>query len=385
MNLPLLAFRNVRRNRLRTILTVAGVMIALFAFGFLRTVIAAYYAGAEAAAKDRLVVRNATSLVVDLPEAYKNKIAQIPGVNKIGIANWFGGEYKDPKNFFAKFGITDDYLDLYPEFVIKPEERAAWDADPRGCIVGAKLADKFGWHVGDIIPIKGTIYTGDWKFTVRGIYTGRERNTDQTQFFFHWKYLMDEQPVEFQGSVGFYIIGIKDSGRAAEIAKTIDTAFKGSPKETLTEDERAFQMEFISMATVIIGALQLVSGFVMLIVALIIGNTIAMAVRERGGEVAILKAVGFTGGRLAILITVESMVLALLGGLLGVGMALPIINGFGKFLEANMGGFFPVFYLTNQTMLMMVGLSLVVGFVAALVPAIRTAQLGVVEALRRVG
>src|SRR5215831_5744474 len=355
MNLPLLAFRNVRRNRLRTVLTVAGVMIAMFAFGFLRTVIAAYYAGAEAAAKDRLVVRNATSLVVDLPEAYKQKIGQIPGVTKVGIANWFGGEYKDPRNFFAKFGVTDDYLDLYPEFIVKPEERSAWDADPRGCIVGAKLADKFGWHVGDIIPIKGTIYTGDWKFTLRGIYTGKERNTDQTQFFFHWKYLMDEQPVEFQGSVGFYIIGISDPSRAAEIAKTVDKEFKGSPKETLTEDERAFQMEFISMATVIIGALQVVSGFVMLIVALIIGNTIAMAVRERGSEVAILKALGFSGGRLAILITVESMVLAFLGGLFGVAMALPIINGFGKFLEANMGGFFPVFYLTNQTMLMMVG------------------------------
>ena len=384
MNLPLLAIRNVRRNRLRTVLTIAGVMIAMLAFGFLRTVIAAYYAGAEAAAKDRLIVRNATSLVVPLPLAYKDKIKKIPGVREVSAADWFGGEYKDPRNFFPKFAVQDEYLDLYPEFQVTPEERKAFNDDPAGCIVGAKTADKYGFHVGDVVPIKGTIYSGDWKFNVRGIYHGKERNTDQTGFMFHWKYLMDNQPQEFQGLVGMYVIGITDASRSSEIAKAVDREFKGSSYETLTEDERSFQMSFIAMVSVIIGALQVVSIFVMVIVLLILGNTIAMAVRERGGEVAILKALGFQGGRLAVLITVEAMLLGLLGGLVGVGIAIPFINGFGKFIEANLGGFLPVFYLTNQTMALMIGLSVVIGLLAALIPAVRTARLGVVDAIRRV-
>jgi putative ABC transport system permease protein len=385
MNLPLLAFRNVRRNRLRTVLTIAGVMIAMLAFGFLRTVIHAYYAGAEAAKKDRLVVRNATSLVVPLPLGYKQKIKQIPGVREVAAAQWFGATYKDPRNFFPQFAVDDAYLDLYPEFQVTPEERKAWNDDPQGCIIGRKTAEKYGFKIGDVVPLTGTIFSGDWHFNVRGIYRGAERNTDETGFMFHWKYLMDSQPTEMQGDVGMYMIGITDASRSAEIAKTVDAQFKGSPYETLTEDERSFQMSFLSMVSVIVGALQVVSAFVIVIVLLILGNTIAMSVRERGSEVAILKALGFSGGRLAMLITVEAMVLALLGGLVGIAVALPFIGGVGKALQAQMGGFLPVFYLTNQSMLMMVGLALGMGFLGALIPAMRTAQLSVVEAMRRVG
>jgi putative ABC transport system permease protein len=321
---------------------------------------------------------------VPLPLAYKDKIKRIPGVREVSAADWFGGEYKDPRNFFPKFAVQDEYLDLYPEFQVTPEERKAFNDDPAACIVGAKTAEKFGFHVGDVVPIKGTIYSGDWKFNVRGIYHGRERNTDQTGFMFHWKYLMDNQPQEFQGLVGMYVIGITDASRSSEIARAVDAEFKGSSYETLTEDERSFQMSFIAMVSVIIGALQVVSFFVLVIILLILGNTIAMAVRERGGEVAILKALGFSGGRLAVLITVEAMLLGLLGGVVGIGVALPFINGFGKFIEANLGGFLPVFYLTNQTMAFMLGLSVVIGLLAALIPAVRTARLGVVEAIRRV-
>src|SRR5262249_24541946 len=158
MNLPLLAFRNVRRNRLRTVLTIAGVMVIMLLFGFLRTVIGAYYAGAENARKDRLVVRNATSLVVPLPLAYKDKIKKIHGVSQVSAADWFGGVYKDPRNFFPQFAIQDEYLDLYPEFQITPEERKAFNDDPQGCIVGRKTAQKYGFKVGDVVPITGTIY-----------------------------------------------------------------------------------------------------------------------------------------------------------------------------------------------------------------------------------
>ncbi|HJZ86765.1 MAG TPA: FtsX-like permease family protein [Polyangia bacterium] len=386
MNLPLLAFRNARRNKTRTLLTVLGVTIAVFAFGFLRTVINAYYLGAEAAAKDRLVVRNLVSLVVPLPISYHQKLERVPGVTKVATANWFGGVYLDPKNFFAQFAIeSEPYLDMYPEYLISPEEKQAYLADRSGCLVGEKLAKKFGWKVGQTITLQGTIFSGNWKFTLRGIYKGRDHATDTTQFFFHWKYMDESLTKDRQGQAGLFLVAISDPDRSAEIAKAIDTTFKGSTAETLTESERAFQLSFISMVSAVISALQVVSVFVLVIVALILGNTIAMSVRERGAEVAILKALGFTGGRLAALITGESALIGALGGLCGVALAVPIIHGFGQFIEANLGSFFPVFDLDRPTTLAMLGLSVAVGLLAALLPAARVAQLAVVDAMRRVG
>jgi putative ABC transport system permease protein len=386
MNLPVLALRNVRRNRTRTVLTIFGVMIAIFAFGFLRTVIRAYYSGAEAASKERLVTRNAVSLVVPLPLAYKQKIQRVPGVTSVASANWFGGVYKDPKNFFATFAVdAAEFLALYPEYILAPAQRQAFLADPTGAIAGRKLADRYGWKVGDQITLQGSIYVGDWTFTLRGIYEPREHNTDTTQFFFHWKYLDERQPTEMRGLVGLYFVGLADPQRSPQVAQAIDATFKGSQMEALTESERAFQLGFISMVSVVIRALKVVSAFVFVIVALILGNTIAMSVRERGAEIAILKSLGFTGGRLAQVIIIESMAVAFLGGLFGLALSMPVIHAFGKFIEATVGSMFPVFELSGATVAMMVLLSISMGLLAALLPAVRTARLTVAAALRRVG
>jgi putative ABC transport system permease protein len=386
MNLPTLAFRNTRRNRTRTFLTILGVTVAVVAFGFLRTCISAYYTGAEVAAKDRLVTRNLINITFPLPVSYKAKVEHVPGVKRVSMANWFGGIYQTEKNFFAQFAVEPEpFLDLYPELLLEPAEKQAWIADRTGCIIGDKLARKYGWHVGSIIPLRGTIYRGDWHFTVRGIYRPREHGTDATQMFFHWKYLDESMPPERRAHTGLFFVGIDDPARSPEIAKAIDAEFKGASFETRTETEKQFQMSFISMVSAVITALQIVSGFVLVIVALILGNTIAMSVRERGSEVAVLKALGFAGGKLALLITLEAALLGLLGGAAGVAVAYPLVTGFGKFLDENMGSFFPVFQLTPVTLGAMLGLSVLVGLVAALVPAIRVARTPVATAFRQIG
>ncbi len=386
MNLPTLSARNLLRNKTRTFLTVLGVTIAVFAFGFLRTVIDAYYIGVESAANDRLVTRNAVSIVMQLPISYRDKIAKIPGVTKVAAGQWFGGIYKDPKNFFAKFAADGEpLLELYPEFQLTPEEKKAFLADRQGCIVGAKIAKQYGFKVGDTIPLQGDIFPGEWKFVVRGIYTPRDKATDATQMFFHLNYVLESLPERRKNLANFYWIGISDANRSAEIAKAIDTEFKSSPYETLTESEKAFQMSFLSMVSAVVTALQVVSLFVLVIVALILGNTIAMSVRDRSSEVAILKTLGFRGGHLALLISVESVLVGALGGAFAIGLSIPLINGFGKFIEENMGSWFPVFQLEKQTMLAMVGLSMGLGLLASLVPAIGVARLGVANAFRRLG
>lgn len=385
MNLPTLSARNALRNKTRTLLTVLGVMVAVFAFGFLRTVIKAWHIGVEAASNERLVTRHKVSIVMAMPVAYTDKIAKVPGVTKVARGQWFGGIYKDPKNFFAKFAAdAETLLDLYPEFVVDAEQRKAWLADKQGCLIGAKLAKQYGFKIGDTIPIQGDIFPGEWKFVVRAIYEPRDKSTDATQMFFHWSYLNDSLPDRRQGQVNFFWIGISDPNRSAEIAKAIDANFKDTPAETLTESEKAFQMSFLSMASAILTALDVISAFVLVIIALILGNTIAMSVRDRSSEVAILKALGFRGGHMALLITGEAVVIALAGGVLGILVSTPLINSFGKFIEENMGSWFPVFELEKSTMLAMLGLSVAIGAAAAMVPALRVARLGVVAAFRRV-
>jgi putative ABC transport system permease protein len=386
VNLPKLALRNLGRNRTRTLLTVIGVMVAVLAFGFLRTVITAYYAGAAAASKDRLVVRNATSLVVPVPIAYRDQIARLPGVTRVATADWFGGVYKEKKNFFPNFAVdAEPYLELYPEFQLTPDEKAAFLRDRTGCVVGEKLAQKYGWKVGDQITLRGSIYTGDWTFTLRGIYHGRDRNTNVSQMFFQWKYLDERQPPEFHGLAGLYVVGIADPSRTPEIIRQIDGGYKGSPFETLTETEEAFQLGFLSMVTVILGALKIVSAFVLVVIALILGNTIAMSVRERTAEIAILKALGFSGERLALTIAAESALLGAVGGLCGIALAVPVIKRFGAVIENEVGAFFPVFQLESSTVLAMFALSIVVGLLAAIVPATRVGRVTVSSALRNLG
>jgi len=380
-----LVFKNALRHKLRTSLTIVGIVVAITAFGLLRTVIDAWYAGANASSSARLVTRNAVSLVFALPLTYTEKIRQVPGVTAVSWANWFGGVYIREGNFFPQFAVDPPtYLDIYPEFVLSPEERKAFVMDRQGAIVGRKLAERFGWRVGDQIPLRGTIYPGTWTFNLRGIYDGATKSTAESQMLFHWSYLNESVKKRFPrraDQIGVLIEQLKDPDQAAAVSQMIDATFKNSLAETLTETENAFQLGFVAMSEAILLAIQAVSFVVIVIIMAVMANTMAMTARERGAEYATLKALGFGGGFVALLIFCESLLIALLGGVAGVALTFPVANAFRELL----GNFFPIFYISDETVALQVGAALLVGVVAAAFPAWHAARLRVVEGLRAVG
>jgi len=380
-----LVFKNALRHKLRTSLTIVGIVVAITAFGLLRTVIDAWYAGANASSSARLVTRNAVSLVFALPLTYTEKIRQVPGVAAVSWANWFGGVYIREGNFFPQFAVDPPtYLDIYPEFVLSPEERKAFVMDRQGAIVGRKLAERFGWKVGDQIPLRGTIYPGTWTFNLRGIYDGATKSTAESQMLFHWSYLNESVKKRFPrraDQTGVLIEQLEDPDQAAAVSQMIDATFKNSLAETLTETENAFQLGFVAMSEAILLAIQAVSFVVIVIIMAVMANTMAMTARERGAEYATLKALGFGGGFVALLIFCESLLIALLGGLAGVALTFPVANAFRELL----GNFFPIFYISDETVALQLGAGLLVGVVAAAFPAWHAARLRVVEGLRAVG
>ena len=384
MHLFKLIFKNALRHKLRTSLTVLGLVIATLSFGLLQTVVDAWYAGANAASNVRLISRNRISLVFPLPLAYENKIRAVEGVTGAASANWFGGIYQDPKNFFPQFAISANYLDLYPEFLISDAERIAFQRDRKACLVGRKLARQYGFKVGDIIPLKGTIYSGQWEFVVRGIYDGKETTTDTSQLFFHWEYLSETKKKKGAKNfnyVGVYIIRINNADNAAAISQTVDAQFKNSLAETLTETEKAFQLGFVSMTEAIVVAIRLVSFVVIIIIMAVMANTMAMSARERLSEYATLKVLGFGPGFLAKLIFGESLLIVLLGALLGIALSFPVAQAFGN----AMGTLFPVFKISNETVALQLISALVVGIVASITPTLRSMRIKIVDGLRSRG
>ncbi|AOI69155.1 ABC transporter ATP-binding protein [Burkholderia ubonensis] len=379
-----LIVRNALRHKLRTLLTVFGLTVAVLAYGLLHTVVDAWYAGAAAASNARLVTRNAISLVFPLPVSYENRIRGVDGVTIVARSNWFGGIYREPKNFFAQFAVSDNYLDLYPEFILSAQQRADYQRDRKGCLIGRQLANQFGFKVGDVIPIKGTIYPGTWEFVVRGILDGRDESTITRQLIFHWDYLNErvrKTTPRQADQVGVYVFGIADPDDAAAISRNVDAVFKNSLAETLTETEQAFQLGFVAMSNQIIAAIRVVSYVVIVIIMAVMANAMAMSARERTTEYATLKALGFGPGFLALLVFGESLVIAAIGGSLGMLAMPPAAH---LFKQAT-GGVFPVFNVSAQTIALQAACSLAVGVAAALVPAWHAARVRVVEGLRAIG
>jgi putative ABC transport system permease protein len=380
-----LIVRNLGRQKLRNGLTGLGIVVAIGAFGMLRTVVDAWYAGAEATAADRLVTRNAISLVFTLPIAYLQRIRQVPGVTQVSYANWFGGVYINEKNFFPQFAVEpESYLSMYPEFLVSDAEKTAFLRDRHGALAGRKVAEQFGWKVGDTIPLRGTIFPGNHSFVLRGIYRGVDRKTDETQFFMHWQYLNErlksEQPSRAE-QVGIYVTQIDRPSRAAELSLAIDGLFQNSLAETLTETEKAFQLSFVAMTETILVAIEIVSFVVIVIIMAVMANTIAMSVRERRREYATMRALGFGARHVITLILGESLVIALTGGLLGLAVTFPVVAKFG----AKFGSLFPIFVVSKETVTLSVAASVIVGVVAALVPVWRTLRTSVTEGLKSLG
>lgn len=380
-----LALRNALRHKLRSALTVLGIVVAILAFGVLSTLVDAWYAGANNASARRLVTRNAISLSFPLPVTYRDRLRQIDGVRGVTTANWFGGIYVSPKNFFPQFAVdAQSYFALYPEYLVPEEQFRAFLRDRKGAIVGRKLADTYGWRVGDVVPLKGTIYAGTWDFVIRGIYEGRDAQTDTAQFFFHWEYLNESVRrllPRRADTVGVYVLGIEDAERAAEIARAVDAEFHNSLAETLTETEKAFQLGFVSMAEAIVVAIRVVSYLVIFIIMAVMANTMTMSARERLSEYATLKALGFRPWRVGALILGESLVLAVTGGVLGIVATFPVSARFAELV----GSLFRVFEVSRGTVLLQMACALVIGVVAAIVPGVRAARVRIVDGLRAIG
>jgi putative ABC transport system permease protein len=385
MELLKLIIRNVFRHKLRSGLTIVGIAVAMLAFGVLRTLVSTWYVRAENSSENRLVTRNKISLIYTLPVAYRTKILQITGVSGVAYGMWYGGIYKDRKNFFAQLAISGtDYLGLYPEFVLSDSEKGAFDRERNSAIAGRRIAERFGWKIGDVIPLQGTIFPGNIELVLRGIYKGARPNVDETVFFFKWDYLNEILKKSFPDradKVGWYVVRVKDADRAAEIAREVDTLFESSLAETITETEKAFQLGFIAMTNAIVGAVQIISIVVIGIILMVLANTMAMTARERSSEYAVLKTLGFPPWFLFLLISGESVAIAVLGGIAGAGLSFPG----ARLFQAQLESFLRVFIITPSTVALIVGVSFVVGLLAALPPAIRVSRMRIVEALRHIG
>ena len=380
-----LIFKNVFRAKLRSSLTIVGLVIAIVAFGLLQTVVDAWFAGSNAASASRLVTRNAISLVFPMPIYYRERMRAVNGVKSVTLLNWFGGVYKEPRNFFPQFAIDhENFFDLYPEFIVPPDQLIAFKRDRQGAAVGRKLANEFGWKIGDTIPIRGTIFSGTWTFTLRAIFDAKDDTTITRQMYFHWDYinewLKQKYPRRME-QIGTFVIEVDDPSRTADIAKAIDAEFKNSLAETLTETEKSFQLGFISQMEQIIITIRIVSFVVIFIIMAVVANTMAMTARERLTEYATLKALGFGPGFVAALIFGEALMLSLIGGGLGILLTFPLAKVVGVIASA----VFAVFKVSQATVLMQLACAVVVGVAAALVPSWRSAHVKIVDGLRHVG
>jgi putative ABC transport system permease protein len=388
VTLPGIVVRSVLRNKFRGLMTVLGVAVAVLAWILLRTVLHAWGVGAEYAAKDRLSTRNKVSFGIPLPKRYVGDIlAGVPGVQSVTYCEWFGGRWsRDPDEFFANMACADNAFEVYPEISIDPEALAKWKGDRKGAIVGDVLARKLGWHVGDSVTLQGSFFPGAWEFTIDGIYTApAESAVDRSTFFFRWDYKNDGVEERQKNLVGWIFTRVDDASKGPAVSRAIDALFDDRDVQTATTSEREANSSLMGGVSALLRALDLLSGVVLAILTLILGNTIAMGVRERTTEFGVLRALGFQPGHIRGLIVAEALVVSLTAGGIGVALAFPLVQvGLGGWLEENMGQFFPAFRITGGTIASVLAVVLGLGALSALVPALRAGRMPVTEALRRV-
>jgi putative ABC transport system permease protein len=383
-----IGIRNVWRNKTRTSLTILGGAVAVLAFILLRTVLWAWNVGVEYSAKDRLATRHKVSLIMPVPKRYVDEIRQLPGIKQTTWANWFGG--KDPKRpdeFFSTLAVDpESFFEVYSEMAVPPAEKAVWLTDRRGAILGDVLARKLGVKVGDKVTLAGTIFPGDWEFNVDGIYVATEKSIDRSQFIFHWAYLNESLPERQRDLVGWVISRIDNPSQSANLTMAVDKLFDEKDVQTTTMSERSMNNSFMAAFSAILTALDIVSGIILLIMMLILGNTIAMGVRERTREYGVLRALGFSPKHVATFVIGEALTIGVLAGALGCALSYPIVQlGMGRWLEENMGAFFPYFRVSVETALVAAVLSVLLGAVSAIIPAMQASKLTIIDALRRVG
>lgn len=380
--LPLL-WRSLFRRKVRTIFTLLAVLVAFTLFGFLVAIEAAFGMGVELAGNERLVLIHKVSLIQLLPESYLERIRATPGVTDVCHQTWFGGIYQDPKNFFMQTPVDPDcLLRMYPEYTLPAAQKKAWIADRQGAIAGRTTAEKYGWKIGDRIPIQATIWrkkdnSANWEFNLVGIYDGAEQGTDTTQFFFQYKYF-DESRLFGEGQVGWYVVRIANASRAPQVASQLDSLFANSPAETKTTTEKAFVQAFANQVGNIALIVRSIIAMAFFIILLVTANTMAESVRERTSELAVLKTLGFTDGRVLALVLVESCLIAGVGGFLGLGLAGVLVP------KIPTGNLLPNLFVPTASIGLGIALVFGLGLVAGIFPALRAMRLRIVDALRRV-
>ncbi len=394
MNFATLAVKNVGRHKGRTALTAIGISVAIVLFMAMRTVVLSWTGAVEASAKDRIATRHKVTFIMSLPKRYVDDIGNVQGISRakdgtprVTWASWFGAKDPNkPDDFFATIATDPKtFLDVYDEIIVDPKQAEAWKQNRRGALVGDALAKKFGWKVGDKVVLQGTIFPGDWEFIVEGIYTAERRTVDRSTLWFHWDYLNESPVFKPKDQVGWIVARIDQPGASADISKKIDAMFDERDIQTVTMSEKALNQSFLGFFSAVLTAIDVVTFAILVIIVLILGNTIAMAVRERTSEYGCLRAIGFRGKHLAMFVVGESLTIGVLGGLLGLGLSWLLINQLmGPFIEENMGGILPHFQIPPELTVLGLGIAIVLAVVAALWPAYRASKLKVTDALRTV-
>ncbi|HXN25489.1 MAG TPA: FtsX-like permease family protein [Candidatus Acidoferrales bacterium] len=378
-----LILANLSRKKLRTILTVGSFAVALFLFAFLAVVKGAFGRGADIAGADRLVIINRISIIQPLPLSYRDQILRIPGVKSVTHNNWFGGVYQDEKNFFPQFVIDpENQRQVMSELIVPDDQWQKFVADRQGAIVGARTAQRFGWKIGDRIPIKNVSYgtSGTWEFNLDGIYHSEHAGGDETQFWFQWDYFEERVPERFKGNTGWYVLRLNNPDDAPRVAKAIDDTFTNSSYETKTETESAFAAGWVKQFGNIELLILTIGSVVFFTLLLITGNTMAIAVRERVGELAVLKAIGFSDFSILVLVLAEALLIALFGGILGLGVAMLAVPVLGNALN----GLLPELVLSPAILSLGLAAALLIGAAGGILPGVGAMRMRVVNALRRV-
>jgi putative ABC transport system permease protein len=379
-----LIFANLRRRKLRTVFTLASISVAFLLYGLLAAVKNGFEAGVELAGADRLITIHKVSLVQPLPQSYQARIAAVPGVSLVTHSTWFGGRYQDDRNVLQTYPVEpESYLAMYPEYLVPAGEKQRWLQDRAGLLVGRAIARNYGWKVGDRVPIRSDIFPRQggsytWDFVVDAIFDNRDPSGDTNSMLFHYDYF-DEARTLGKGTIGWYIVRISDANRATQIASAIDAQFTNSSAETKTGTEKAFVQGFAKQ-TGDIGAIVTSIGIAVFFTMLLVsGNTMAQAVRERTNELAVMKTLGFSDGRVMLLVLAESLLITLIGGALGTAGALFIVTKMGAVLSS----YLSAFVLTSKALTVGVLLMVVLGLVSGAVPAARASRLRIADALRR--
>jgi putative ABC transport system permease protein len=377
-----LIFANLFRKKARLLLTIGSFAVALFLFAFLGVVRDAFNRGADVAGADRLIIINRTSIINTIPLSYRDKILRIPGVKSITHDNWFGGVYQEEKNFFPQFVIdAENQRQVYPEFTVPDDQWDTFLKDREGAIVGARTMQRFGWKIGDRIPIKTTLYGGgSWEFNIDGVYHGKRPMDDETQFWFQWDCFEERIPDGLKGQIGWYILRVDNPDDSPRIAKAIDEEFANSPNETKTETESAFAAGWVKQFGNIQFLIATIGSVVFFTLLLVTGNTMAISVRERISELAVLKAIGFSDRSILFLVLAESLIIAVAGGLLGLAFAVVAVPA----LAIALSGMLPVLVLKPSVLSVGLLTALLVGAAGGILPGIGAMRLEVVNALRRV-